>query len=60
MFEDFENIFLDILHPKTKPILVCVVYRPPDQLNFLDHFTEDTSNPHTFDEQEVYILGISI
>ena len=55
--EDFENIFLDILLPKRKPILVGVVYRPPDQSDFLDHFTEALSNTHISDKQLVYILG---
>ena len=31
---DFENIFIDILLPKTTPILFGVVYRPPSTLNF--------------------------
>ena len=31
--KDFENIFIDILLPKTTPILLGVVYRPPLTLN---------------------------
>ena len=38
-------------------MLVGVLYRPPDQSDFLDQFTEALSNLHTVDEQEVYILG---
>ena len=55
--EDFENVFLDILLPKTKPILIGVVYRPPDQMNFLQHFSDAINNTHSFDSQEIYILG---
>ena len=29
-----ESIFVDILLPKTKPILIGIVYRPPDQSGF--------------------------
>ena len=32
--DDIENIFFDILLPKLKPILVGIVYRPPDQSVF--------------------------
>ena len=31
---EIENIFLDILLPKTKPILIGILYRPPDQSKF--------------------------
>ena len=39
---EIENIFLDILLPKTKPILIGILYRPPDQSKFLDNL----SNKH--------------
>ena len=35
---EIENIFLDILLPKTKPILIGILYRPPDQSRFLDNY----------------------
>ena len=41
---------------KTKLILVGAVYRPPNQSDFLDSFTETISNTHTLDEPDVYIL----
>ena len=31
-----ENIFFEILFPKTKPITVGILYRPPSQTNFLE------------------------
>ena len=54
---EIENIFFDILLPNTKPILIGIVYRPPNQSGFLENFSEAISNTHSFDNQEVYILG---
>ena len=34
--EEIENIFFEILLPKTKPILVRIIYRSPFQINFLN------------------------
>ena len=34
--DEIENIVFDMLLPKTKPILVGILYRPPDQSKFLD------------------------
>ena len=53
---DIENLFLDIFLPNSKPILVGIIYRPPDQSGFLSKLT-DAINSKKFDEQEVYILG---
>ena len=54
---DFENIFIDILLPKTTPILFGVVYRPPSASNFDELLTSSLLNSKSFDKQEVYILG---
>ena len=54
---EFENIFFDILLPNTKPILVGNIYRPPDQLGFLEKLSNAILNAQNFDSQEVYILG---
>ncbi len=54
---DIENIFFDILLPNSKPILVGIIYRPPDQSGFLGKLTEAIKTTQKFDEQEVYILG---
>ena len=43
--------------PKTTPILLGVVYRPPNTLNFDELLTNSISNASSFDSQEVYILG---
>ena len=52
-----ENIFFDMLLPKTKPILIGILYRPPDQSKFLDKLPTAISETDNFDDQEVYILG---
>ena len=54
---EIENIFFDMLLPKTKPILVGILYRPPDQSKFLDKLSTAISRSNAFDYQEVYILG---
>ena len=53
---EFENIFVDILLPKTKPILVGILYNPfkPD---FLDKLSPAITITDNFDNQEVYMLG---
>ena len=33
---NIEHIFLDIFLPKTKPILIGILYRPPKQRGFLN------------------------
>ena len=43
--------------PKTKPILIGILYRPPDQSKFLDNLSTSISQTCSFNEQEVYILG---
>ena len=36
--ENIENIVLDILLPKSKPIILGIIYRLPNQVDFIDHF----------------------
>ena len=37
--ENFRNILIDILLPKSKPITLGIIYRPRDQSSFIDNFT---------------------
>ena len=53
--DGLEAIWFDLLLPKTKPIVVGTVYRPPDQNGFLDLF-EGTLNKVRSD-LELIILG---
>ena len=50
-----ESVWIDILLPKTKPILVGSVYRPPSQQSFLDDFELQLKRIDI--DQECYILG---
>ena len=36
--KNFENILIDILLRKLKPITLGITYRPPDQSSFIDGF----------------------
>ena len=36
--ENFENILIDILLPKSKPITLGIIYRPPEKSSFIDDF----------------------
>ena len=37
---EIEGIFLNILLPKTKPIFVGIIYRPPNNINFSEWFSK--------------------
>ena len=54
--EEIENIFIDILLPKTKPFTVGFLYRPPTQHNFINIISSklDLLSPETND---IFILG---
>ena len=52
-----EHIFLDLLLPNTKPILIGVVYRPPKQAGFLYKISIALESIPNFNKHETYILG---
>ena len=52
-----ENINFDILLPKTKPILIGVIYRHQDKADFNDHFSDALDKINSINNREVYILG---
>ena len=54
---DIEHIFLDILLPNTKPILIGIIYRPPKQTSFLNNMSIALENIPNFNNRETYILG---
>ena len=49
-------MFLDIYLPKNKPITLGVIYRPPDQKNFIQNFNEGLQKLD-FNKNEIYLLG---
>lgn len=53
--DDLESVWLELLLPKTKPIVIGTCYRPPKQNNFLEFF--DTAFKLIRPECEVIILG---
>ena len=52
---DTEAIWAELLLPKSKPILIGTVYRPPNQKDFVDKFQETMNKLEP--EQETVILG---
>ena len=57
LWTDFENIFLDLLLPNSKLILIGILYRPPDQSGFLDMVSSAIADMEDFDKHEAYLLG---
>ena len=51
-----EHVFFDILIPKTKPISIGILYRPPNANNFFETFLIDLKK-NNFNNNEFYILG---
>ena len=49
-------MFFEILLPKTKPIAVRIIYRPPNQNNFLQTQNENFAKLDTV-KKELYIFG---
>ena len=51
-----KNIFFETLFPKTTPVTVGIMYRPPKQTNFLE-ILDMTFEKVDTDKKEIYILG---
>ena len=54
--KEIENILVEILLPKTKPLIVGIIYRPPNQSNFLEIINTNFDKLDS-DTKESYILG---
>ena len=52
-----ESIFVDIFLPKSKPILLGILYRPPDKSDFVKHVNNIFTETELLDKQEGYLLG---
>ena len=52
---NIENIFIDLLFPKIKPITIAVIYKPPNQTRFLEQIIAEFETLDLNDER--YILG---
>ena len=55
--KQIENIFIELLIPKTKPITVGIVYKTPDQTRFLEILSDSLDSLNMLSE-ELHILGI--
>ena len=53
---NIETIFIEIFLPKTKPMAVGIIYRPPSQTSFLETMNERFHKLDTI-SKETYILG---
>ena len=50
-----EDTFLDILLHKTKPIFVGIIYRPPNNIKFLECFNKHMDDINL--DNEIFLLG---
>lgn len=55
--EDLEAIWIELLLPKTKPIIIGTCYRPPKQSDFYKLLKNSISNCNRISDLEIYILG---
>ena len=54
--DEIENISFDLLLPKTKPISIAIVYKPPTDNRFLDSLSKGL-NDFNLMENDLFILG---
>ena len=52
-----ESIFVEIFLPKSKPVLIGVLCRPPDKYDFVNCPERTFSETNVFEAQEYYLLG---
>ena len=52
-----ESVFIDILFPKTKPILVGVCYRPPNEGHYFDTLENKLLSSDKTVDQETILMG---
>ena len=52
-----ENILIEIFLPKSKPVLIGILYRLPDKYDFVNHLERKFSDTNVYESQECYLLG---
>ena len=52
-----KSIFIEIFLPKFKPVLIDILYRPPDKYGFVNCLERTFSDTNVFESQECYLLG---
>ena len=55
--EGLEAVWLELILPKTKPILICIGYRPPKQSNFFELLENSLLEYDNLSDREFYLLG---
>ena len=55
--DELEAVWLNIFLPKTKPIFVGTLYRPPDQHNFYNKLHDCCSNCDYYVASESILIG---
>ena len=48
-YTNTESIFIEILLPKSKPVLIDISYRPPDKYDFANCLERTFSNTNVFE-----------
>ena len=52
-----ESIFIEIFLAKSKPVLIGILYRPPDKYDFVNCLERTFSDTNVFESQECYLLS---
>ena len=52
-----ESIFIEIFLPKSKPVLIGILYRLPDKCDLVNYLERTFSGTNVFKSQECYLLG---
>ena len=51
-----ESVFTEKYLPKLKPIIVGILYRPPDKIDFVNCICQVFSEYNTLETEECYLL----
>ena len=54
---NIESILIDIFLPKSKPILLGVLYRTPDKSDFIEHLNNSLKESNTCNTRECFLIG---
>ena len=49
-----DNIFTELLIPKTKPITVGIIYKPPEELRFLETLSDSLKTLNILTKNGIY------
>ena len=52
-----ESIFIEIFLPKSKPVLIGILYRPPGKYDLVNYLGRTFSKTNVFESQKCYLLG---